>query len=260
MKKVTIKDKKDLVNKFKSKISMEDANKHYLQIKDFFHYSKKEKGDERLWKSCLEIMNLINLSKYLSSTHMSWTGDPSDGKSYDGILYTDNEELKVEISNLVDEKKIISLRKTGRHRIGYRRITEITKNINIDKENLENYKNIMKSRSKYLEMEEDFIEDIIFQKIKTIFENKNKRKYQDCYLVIFYASELTFRLLKDKDVKKYIFSKLETEEKELLSDIRKIFKKIIFLPFENYLPKEEKHLPFIFNKCWYINGFQYIYH
>ena len=70
----------------------------------------------------------------------------------------------------------------------------------------------------------------IYHRIVKILRKKNQKKYKGFWLCIAYYPYSITGKFNEEYVKKPIFKKIECEEKILLSQIRTLFKKIIFVP------------------------------
>ena len=74
-------------------------------------------------------------------------------------------------------------------------------------------------------------EDFLYKKIVYLLKKKNKQKYNNFWLLISYTPFFHMESFGKEDVRDFILQKIKLKEQELVSSIRTIFKKIIFVPF-----------------------------
>ena len=74
-------------------------------------------------------------------------------------------------------------------------------------------------------------EDFLYEKIVYLFKKKNKHKYNGFWLLISYAPFFHMESFGKEDVRNFILQKINSQEQKLISSVRMIFRKIIFVPF-----------------------------
>lgn len=79
--------------------------------------------------------------------------------------------------------------------------------------------------------EQPLVEDFLYKKIIDVLKKKNnKDKYQDFWLLISYSSFFRTGYFSEKERRDFILKKILSKNKVLISSIRKIFKKVLFVP------------------------------
>lgn len=252
---------------FKNKLTVIDFKNNYLEISRIFQKLKQELNPELQQKldqglitedqaisqqdksnfsynknACSKITTLFylqNMSKK-QVTHIKCFGDQNIGNHYDGKFYMKDEaNEKVTISSLTDPEFMKNTKEKDLIKI--QSITDP----------------IQKNTAIYTKM--PFIIDCMVQALK----NKNDhKKYKDTnILIITYKPFMQFEAFVRDDIKKYIFFALETEHKELLDSVKKIFKEIWFVPIGSFDEQcnINNHYSFCLGNYWYINKFKIEY-
>ena len=220
----------DFNNTFQQKMPMTIFEKEFSA---FIEKDIKQKNSltekKGIGLACDEISALLQLAKHYKATHLKWTGNQKSNCPFDGILFFNRKhEQKVEVSRVLDEEENESLKETG-----YFSRTFIFEgsdfNINLKKAN----KNLD-------------IRSFIYHRIVKILTKKEKEKYKGFWLCIAYYPYSITSKFNEEYVKKSILKKIECEQKPLLYQIRKLFKKIIFVPNGMHFIKVEKNTYKIF--------------
>ena len=221
------KDLIDLINKFSQKNSIYEFKELYKNLyQEMNNYSLIEKlkgGEYQTTISELSTLNCI-LDKY-SPSHVEYTGNKSNS-SVDGVLYFGNEKQNIEITGMIDENEMKSVKNCGRYElITTSPIIRFMKEFCCTEDQARKYLKSQLMDGQYLS------EDLLYEKIVYLFKKKNKRKYNAFWLLISYAPSFHMGAFGEKDVRDFILQKIKLQEQELVSSIRMIFKKIIFVPF-----------------------------
>ena len=185
---------------FQKKLSIEEYKKQLNNFLSIQSSKQENKFPKGIDNALTEISCLLSLAEYCGASHLKWTGEHTQNNPFDGVLYfNEKREQKIEIFRALDVKFKINMDEKGQA------------NRDIDDESIK------------------FIGHHI---VKTL-QKKNKQKYKDCWLAIAYdfpiISEITY--LK--------FKEIESENKELLTSIRNIFNKIIFVPNREHFMKKK---------------------
>ena len=175
--------------------------------------------------ACDEISALLQLAKHYKATHLKWTGNQKSNCSFDGILFFSRKhDQKVEISRVLDEIESKNLKEKG----CFSRIFTIKKSdFNINSENPD-------------------MRSFIYHRIVEILRKKEKEKYKGFWLCIAYYPYSIIGKFNEEYIKNPILKKIECEQKPLLSQIRELFKKVIFVPNGTHFIKVEKNTHKIF--------------
>ncbi len=164
--------------------------------------------------ACDETSVLLDLAKHYKASHVKWTGNHTLDHHFDGILYfNEATEQKIEISRILDEQREKDMKEKDKFSRTF--VFE-----NFDRKfNDQIFSDGTKAEN---------IKLFIYDRLVSILSKKNKCKYEGYWLAIAYESII---MKMDKDyINKPIFKKIESNEDQLLFYIRKIFKKIIFVP------------------------------
>ena len=218
----------DLKNKFSQKKSLSEFKRLYSNLGEEMHnYSSREKlkgGEYETMIAELAILSRV-IDEYKPS-HIEYTGGPNSFK--DGVLYF-NEKTRqdVEIVSITDKKEKISYRNT----LGYELVTpgvsipSVMKRFNWSEDQARSY---LKSLSMN---KQPLIEDFLYGKIVSVLEKKGKEKYKGFWLLIAYSPYFYTERLSEEERRDFILKKIQSEKKELVCSIRKIFKKVVFVSF-----------------------------
>ena len=217
----------DLKNKFSQKNSLSEFKRLYSSLgEEMNNYSSCEKlkgGEYETMIAELAVLNRI-INEYKPS-HIEYTGGANSSK--DGILYFNEKTQDVEIVSITDEKERQSYRKEGHYTLltpGVS-IPSVMKRFNWSEDQARNW---LKSSSIN---KQPLVEDFLYEKIISVLEKKGKEKYKDFWLLIAYSPFFYTERLSEEERRNFIFKKIQVEKEDLVYSIRKIFKKIIFVPF-----------------------------
>lgn len=183
-------------------------------IKDDIQQKESLTKRKGIQTACDEISVLLNLAKHYKASHIKWTGNTKLNNHFDGILYfNETNEQKIEISRIVDEQ----IEKDTKEKSKFSRTfvcedfdQECNDQIFSDGTTAEN------------------IKPFIYNRLVNILSKKNKHKYKGYWLAIAYEP-IIIKIYEDY-INKPIFKKIAIDEKQLLFSIRKVLKKIIFVP------------------------------
>ena len=204
-----------------------------------YSWEEKKKDNEGM-SNFTEISHLFNLGKIFKPEYIQWTGEQREGNSFDAILYRGGEEQKVEMSNLMDEKEMISMKENDRFQTSRESLVALLEQgIKPEESKLKNKK---------------FEEIFVYNRILKILQKKNKQKYKGYLLSLSYTPINQFGSLNNDNVRRFVFMKLEKEQGELLKSLRSIFKIIMFTPFEfgNSSLVKHNNYHFTLNENWYL--------
>ena len=214
-----------LIGKFSEKNSISEFKKLDSDLKEEMrNYSGREKlkGGE-YEKKIGELAILDCITDEYTPSHVQYTGGNNSSK--DGILYFNEEEQNVEITSITDEEQIKSYRKTRSYSLmTLPAICRI----------MEEYGYSESQARKALEaqsMGNPLIEDFLYEKIVSALEKKNKEKYKNFWLLMAYSPFFYTEYLSDEKIRKYVLEKIESEKTDLIFSIKKVFKKVIFVPY-----------------------------
>ena len=161
------------------------------------------------------------IDKY-GPSHIEYTGrKPNCSK--DGVLYFDEKIQNVEIVGVKDEEEMKSVRKVKPYSsLIQAPIPSIMRQFDCSEDKA---REILKTQMKG----QPLVEDFLYTKIIDVLNKKNKNKYQDFWLLISYSSLFRTGCLSEKKRRNFIL-KVLSEKKVLICSIRKIFKKVLFVP------------------------------
>ena len=229
------KDLATIIEGFKAKITLNEFNEKYEDLKTILKETSLEKKLKGGYceQAISEISSLMSLAEYSEASHIKWTGCPKSGEHFDGIIYFNNiqkSRKKIEITSLVEEQSLRQFRKKERYQMQPRSIVDLIKS-GSDTSSAERFarENMMGIPYGIEIVEEDFMCKHLIKLLK----KKNKDKYNRCWLLIAFVSHSFLKSLLCQDVKNYVFDRIYKEEKELVDSIRNIFEKIIFLPCQD---------------------------
>ncbi len=221
-----------LIDQFKNKLSLTsfvEKKKNLSDYLDKIPFVEKRKGGEGE-QSYVEICTFLKLGIHYKASHLKWTGGQLEGNEFDGILYFDQGEQKIEISALINPEEMKDYRKKSGHQEIPRSIVKSMKEMNVSEDFLrkywKSYKNLEES---YLGCPTTIVEDFIYERLVSIFKKKNNKKYKGFWLVISYEPNFSLEYFSDDCIKKYIFKKIKSDNN--FKHLKDIFKKIIFLPY-----------------------------
>ena len=201
---------------FQNKLSLADFEENFSAfIKNDVNKDKSLTIRKGISPACDEISALLELAKHYRGSYLKWTGEHTQNHHFDGILFfkEDKEkEQKIEISRVLDEQAKQELKKMDH----FSRIFTI-KASDFDIESQEG-------------IEHPDTRSFIYHRIVKILRKKESEKYKGCWLCVAYYPYSITSKLNENYVKNPVLEKIEYKEKALLSQIRKIFKKIIFVP------------------------------
>ena len=219
---------KKIVYQFCEKLSTEEFCRKRLLFGAYLSqipWKEKSKGLKRRRENAVaEISVLCELAKYHKPTHIQWTGEQSESCSYDGLFWMGKERQKIEITALADKEEQKSLRKSNLYegRMSQSLLPYIKNGI----PEAQARKFIGGQIIGNIEIQEDEIYKLMVYD----FQRKAKKKYQDCWLIMPYQPHFFMEFFHRKEIHQLIFKKLKKEKNQLYKSIKKIFKKIIFLP------------------------------
>ena len=229
-----LKDQKEqeLNNEFKRKLPLASFKKKQQNLSDYLdtiHPKEKRKGGDGE-QAYSEISTLLNLGVHYKASYLKWTGEQQEGNSCDGVLYFDQDEQKIEISALINPEEMKDYRAKGKHQEMTKSIVLSMKEMNMSENDIreywESYNNVEKHIMRYPVV---IVEDFIYERLVDIFKKKNKKKYKGFWLVISYEPIFALEYFSDDRIKQYIFNKIKSRHD--FSQLKDIFKKIIFLPY-----------------------------
>ena len=217
----------NLRNKFSQKTSSSDFKKLHSSLREEMeNYSLCEKlkgGEYETMIAELAVLNQI-INEYKPS-HVEYTGGANSSR--DGILYFNAKTQDVEIVSITDEEERKFYRKEGHYTLltpGVS-IPSVMKRFNWSEDQARNW---LKSS---LMNGQPLIEDFLYDKIVSILEKKGKEKYKDFWLLIAYSPYFYTERLSEEERRDFILKKIQSEKIDLTCLTRKIFKKIVFVPF-----------------------------
>ena len=215
-----------LINKFSQKNSISEFKELRRNLsQEMNNYSQEEKLEGGEYQTIISELSTLNciLDRY-SPSYVEYTGNKPDS-SVDGVLYFENEKQKVEITGMIDEKEIISLKEQGEH--GLMTVLPIIKVMKEFCWTEDQARKYLKGQlgGQYLS------EDFLHKKIVYLLKKKNKQKYNDFWLLVSYTPFFHMKSFGEEDVRSFILQKIKLQEQELVSSIKRIFKKVIFVPF-----------------------------
>ena len=184
---------------FQTKLSTKECKNQLDNLISTQRSKQENKLHKGMYNGLEEISCLLSLAEYYNASHLKWTGDHTQDNSFDGIIYfNEKNEQKIEVSRALDE--------------------EFTKDMN---------------RKGYADRDiDDESIEFIGDRIVKILKKKNKQKYKDCWLAIAYNLLIEGEITYLRNTK---FEKIKSENKELLTSIRNIFNKIIFVSEEKIM-------------------------
>ena len=157
-----------------------------------------------------EFSALITLAEKYHAPYLKWTGGQNN--PFDGILFFDTKEQKIEVSRILNEQALKDEKEHGQSNFFYTR-----------------------SGSDFDLKSDDDIRSFIYHRLVRILEKKNHKKYKGLWLCIAYQiMKLPFN---KPDVHEPILRKIQDKEKNLLSSIHEVFTKVIFVPNRIHLMK-----------------------
>ena len=224
----------DIILGFKEKLSISDFEKRNDELKDYLRKIpwKDKKGGGQIETSVSEISTLYSLSQHYSASHIQWTGDQDSGHPFDGILFFNQNQNKIEITSLIHKKSAISFREKNRYQMSHESIIR-TFNCPDWIFGIEAAEKIIRERANMglRDYPTVVIEDFLYENLVNLFKKKNKKKYENLWMVVNFNSISFLSEFIYKDIRNYVFNKIINNEKKLVISLEKIFKKIIFLPF-----------------------------
>ena len=238
MKRFKDKQTQNILIKFKEKLPLDEFS---TQMKILFKHLSRvnwedKKGGGDIEQATTEVFTLHKLGNHYQCSHLQWTGDQLQHKPYDGVLYFDEREQKVEISEITNQKEVKNRRQidkernTYRHKENPRSIVKWMKDLQCSEEGARKFVLEDKKLNDYINWNTVIVEDFIYERLTSIFEKKSKEKYKGLWLVIPYNPMFVLEYFVCDDVKKYVFEKIKKEDK--FFQIFNIFKKVIFAPYE----------------------------
>ena len=207
-----LKPKRYLINltgKFSQKNSLSRfKNLYHSLLGEMNNYSLAEKlkgGEYQTIISELATLKCV-LNKY-NPFYVEYTGNKPNS-SIDGILHFENIQQKVEIVSMVDEQEMKVFSKFG----GY----------SIDFEVLEPH---------HLTSIDTIKKQPLYQKIISVLDKKNYIKYKGFWLLISYIPDIYYMgdFGRD-DIRAIILNTIQSQKRDLISSIKNIFKKVVFVP------------------------------
>ena len=237
----------DLKNQFSQKNSIAEFKKLHKRLKKEMHnYSNPEKlkgGEYETMISEISTLSCI-IDKYKPS-NIKYTGGANSSK--DGILYFNEGEQYVEIVGMVDEQEMKAMRKPGVISLAtLPSLVEVMedskkKGLNLPEElarkMLESQAtSINEAYSKEIKagkwLPAEIPEDFFYRKIVSVLKKKNQKKYENFWLLISYSPFFQKSDFGKENVRDFVLQKIQSQEEKLFSEVKKIFKKIIFIPFD----------------------------
>ena len=224
--------------------------KLYETMNNYPPAEKQKGGEYQTMISEISTLNCI-IDKYKPS-HIEYTGGTNSSK--DGILYFNEQKQDVEIVGMVDEQEMESMRRAGSYSlVRVAPLTEIMKYLNLSEDQARKYlknrlkqpliqpdksiKQQLKENISTPQGQSDIPEDFLYKKIVSILKKKNQKKYKNFWLLISYFPFLFMNDFGKKNVRQFVLKKTQSEQDKLIDSLKRIFKKIIFVPFR----EQEKH-------------------
>ena len=225
-----LKPKKKLINLI-SKFSQKNPTFKFKELhenlyQEMHNYPLKEKLKGGKYQTIISELSTLNcITNKYSPFYVEYSGN--NPNSYiDGVLYFEDEKQNVEITGMVDENEMKSFKNYG----GYELMT-LPPIITVMKDCCMTEDQARKYLKSQLMNGGDISEDFLYEKIVHLLKKKNKEKYKEFWLLISYAPFFHMESFGKREVRNFILQKIESQEQELVSSVRMIFKKIIFVPF-----------------------------
>ena len=235
----------DLKNQFSQKNSVNEFKKlHQKLYETMNNYPNEEKlkgGEYQTMITEISTLNCI-IDKYKPS-HIEYTGGTNSSK--DAILYFNEQKQEVEIVGMVDEQEMESMKRTGI----YSQITgvslfEMMQNHALSEDcarkylksqlkfdNSQSIKQQLKENISMPQGQSDIPEDFLYKKIISVLKKKNQEKYKNFWLLISYFPGFLIDYFGNEKVRQYVLKKIQSEQDNLIDSLKQVFKKIIFIPF-----------------------------
>ena len=241
---VSEKINKDIIEQFKNKLTFDEFNKYFENLKKNLReipWSDK-KNELQMHEDFRELATISYLCDKIvkfrysipKPTHIKWSQSILGEPYNNSIIYLNDSQQEIQFYHLVDEEKEKAFSSSNM-----------------------NPKQARKNKLDYIKNDIDYdneityAEDFICEELEKAFIDAKKIQ-NPCWLIITYNSDIGFEALDNEDQRKYIFFQLETSKKELIKSLKEKVEKIIFIPFFN---KFSTLRSFEFSDHWYINDF-----
>lgn len=227
----------DLKNKFSKKNSLPEFKTLFSCLREEmtrYPLDEKQKGGE--YEQMIGELAILNrIAAKCKPSHIEYTGWGNSSK--DGVLYFNEKTQDVEIVSITDKSQKQSYRKkTPIYKIATPGVSipSVMKEYNWPEDQAREY---LKSSSI-----DQLAEDFLYDKIVSVLENKKREEqYKGFWLLIAYSPQFHAARISKEETRDFILKKIQSEKKELVCSTRRIFKKIIFVPFEEiFVPFEEQ--------------------
>ena len=266
----------DLKHNFSQKNCISEFKKLYAEMENYSLEEKLKGGDYEQMISEVSALNLMideYKPSHIQWTGKS-APDPHTGKqppdpSQDGILYFDERKQPVEIVSFADQSQIHAIKKYSKcsqwtlevsrpnqqvkpikeqkkewernRRQHYEDTLEwIRDDEKLTKQEREQLLSAKKERFKNEkfnpQLDSGVLEDIIYEKMVCVLQKKNKEKYKDFWLLIFYChlNSVLHDFIEKENIRNYVLNKIQSKQPELICSLENIFKKIKFVPSRKF--------------------------